>query len=286
MSVVAVALASAPAAAESSAVRAGDRRDPGGLRRARPAPRWPGSPAWRCARWWRRTPATTWRVAFGGFAPGFAYLVGEDRRLHVPRRDSAADRRARGCGRPGRRVHRGLPAGVAGRLAADRHDRRSRCGTSTATRRRCSRRAAVVRFVDGRMTLALRVRAPAPLCLVQDLGRPGASGVGSAGPGPPTARRAAPGEPAVANAEDARRPRGAARRSGPSRSRAVRRPSRSPAPPPGQRRRTCGRVRHGGGGAAPGRCCGSVRRPAGSGRTSRSAGASTCTRCSARAATT
>ena len=31
----------------------------------------------------------TWRVAFGGFAPGFGYLVGEDHRLHVPRRDSA-----------------------------------------------------------------------------------------------------------------------------------------------------------------------------------------------------
>ncbi|MDN7120664.1 5-oxoprolinase subunit PxpB [Nocardioides sp. ChNu-153] len=27
-----------------------------------------------------------WRVAFGGFAPGFAYLVGGDPRLHVPRR--------------------------------------------------------------------------------------------------------------------------------------------------------------------------------------------------------
>ncbi|HYO39679.1 MAG TPA: allophanate hydrolase subunit 1 [Nocardioidaceae bacterium] len=30
-----------------------------------------------------------WRVAFGGFAPGFAYLVGDDERLHVPRRDSS-----------------------------------------------------------------------------------------------------------------------------------------------------------------------------------------------------
>lgn len=30
-----------------------------------------------------------WRVAFGGFAPGFGYLVGGDPRLHVPRRDSA-----------------------------------------------------------------------------------------------------------------------------------------------------------------------------------------------------
>ncbi|HWJ67395.1 MAG TPA: allophanate hydrolase subunit 1 [Nocardioides sp.] len=28
-----------------------------------------------------------WQVGFGGFAPGFAYLVGGDPRLHVPRRD-------------------------------------------------------------------------------------------------------------------------------------------------------------------------------------------------------
>jgi KipI family sensor histidine kinase inhibitor len=31
---------------------------------------------------------TPWRVAFGGFAPGFAYLVGGDARLEVPRRAS------------------------------------------------------------------------------------------------------------------------------------------------------------------------------------------------------
>lgn len=31
--------------------------------------------------------AATWRVAFGGFVPGFGYLVGGDPRLHVPRRD-------------------------------------------------------------------------------------------------------------------------------------------------------------------------------------------------------
>ncbi|MEV3903453.1 MULTISPECIES: 5-oxoprolinase subunit B family protein [unclassified Mycobacterium] len=30
---------------------------------------------------------TLWRVGFSGFAPGFAYLVGGDDRLHVPRRD-------------------------------------------------------------------------------------------------------------------------------------------------------------------------------------------------------
>lgn len=29
---------------------------------------------------------TPWTVAFGGFAPGFSYLVGGDPRLHVPRR--------------------------------------------------------------------------------------------------------------------------------------------------------------------------------------------------------
>ena len=31
---------------------------------------------------------TAWTVGFGGFAPGFAYLVGGDSRLHVPRRDT------------------------------------------------------------------------------------------------------------------------------------------------------------------------------------------------------
>lgn len=30
---------------------------------------------------------TPWRIAFGGFAPGFAYLTGGDPRLSVPRRD-------------------------------------------------------------------------------------------------------------------------------------------------------------------------------------------------------
>lgn len=35
---------------------------------------------------------TPWRVAFGGFAPGFAYLVGGDPRLHVPRRSEPRTR--------------------------------------------------------------------------------------------------------------------------------------------------------------------------------------------------
>lgn len=35
---------------------------------------------------------TPWRVGFGGFAPGFAYLVGGDSRLHVPRREQPRTR--------------------------------------------------------------------------------------------------------------------------------------------------------------------------------------------------
>lgn len=34
----------------------------------------------------------TWTVAFVGFAPGFGYLVGEDERLHVPRRSTPRTR--------------------------------------------------------------------------------------------------------------------------------------------------------------------------------------------------
>ena len=35
---------------------------------------------------------TPWTVAFGGFAPGFSYLVGGDPRPHVPRRESPRGR--------------------------------------------------------------------------------------------------------------------------------------------------------------------------------------------------
>lgn len=36
--------------------------------------------------------AATWTVAFCGFAPGFGYMVGDDPRLHVPRRTEARTR--------------------------------------------------------------------------------------------------------------------------------------------------------------------------------------------------
>jgi KipI family sensor histidine kinase inhibitor len=35
---------------------------------------------------------TPWQIGFGGFAPGFAYLIGGDQRLHVPRRDEPRTR--------------------------------------------------------------------------------------------------------------------------------------------------------------------------------------------------
>jgi KipI family sensor histidine kinase inhibitor len=40
--------------------------------------------------------STDWRVGFGGFAPGFAYLVGGDPRLRVPRREDPRPRVAAG----------------------------------------------------------------------------------------------------------------------------------------------------------------------------------------------
>ncbi|WP_026117625.1 5-oxoprolinase subunit B family protein [Nocardiopsis alkaliphila] len=40
--------------------------------------------------------AATWTVAFCGFAPGFGYMVGDDPRLHVPRRGQARTRVPKG----------------------------------------------------------------------------------------------------------------------------------------------------------------------------------------------
>ena len=85
---------------------------------------------------------TPWRIAFGGFAPGFAYLTGRRRAAA-----GAAPRRAAhdGAGRRGR-------AGRASSAASTRARRRvggsssarptPRCGTPTATRPLCFFRAA------------------------------------------------------------------------------------------------------------------------------------------------
>ena len=88
-----LALADARASCRGSPGRAGNRarrRTRSRSRCATTAPTSTTSPASPASPPPRSSPAhtgTPWRVAFGGFAPGFAYLVGGDPRLRVPRRD-------------------------------------------------------------------------------------------------------------------------------------------------------------------------------------------------------
>ena len=144
--------------------------------------------------------ATPWRVGFGGFAPGFAYLAGGDERLHVPRRDE-----------PRTAVPAGS-VGLAGEFSGV-YPRSSPGGWqligSTTVRLWDARRTpaallrpgAEVRFVRVAEAAAppadepggdavpecgprrLEVLATGALALVQDLGRPGAgaTGVGRSG---------------------------------------------------------------------------------------------------------
>ncbi len=63
---------------------------------------------------------TPWRVGFGGFAPGFAYLVGGDEPARGAAAVRAPNQGARRVGRAGRRIQRRVSAGVARRLAVDR----------------------------------------------------------------------------------------------------------------------------------------------------------------------
>ena len=139
----------------------------------------------------RRRP---WRVAFGGFAPGFAYLVGGDPRLRVPRRDHPRPSVPGRGRRAGRRVLRGLPAALPRRLAAPRHDdaralgRRPRpAGAPHARHHRALRRRPAGRR-DARRS---RCSPPAPSSSSQDEGRPGlaAVGVGRSGAADRTSHR-------------------------------------------------------------------------------------------------
>ena len=138
---------------------------------------------------------TEFRVAFCGFAPGFAYMTG------LP-----PIWRYRGSRRPGRGYRPAasgsadmycgdLPDRVAGRLAADRPYRRACCstpdrdaaGAAHARRRACgSRGSRMIEIGD----------APARSTTVQDLGRPGWAHLGVPRSGALDAARAAPGQPA------------------------------------------------------------------------------------------
>ncbi len=148
--------------------------------------------------------ATPWRVGFGGFAPGFAYLAGGDERLHVPRRDeprttvpagsvglagefSGVYPRASPGGwqligttgvtlwDPDRTPPALLQPGARVRFrAVPRNERHSRPEGVDKSAVRCPRRVEVRR---------VEVERVGGLALVQDLGRPGlgALGVGRSG---------------------------------------------------------------------------------------------------------
>ena len=167
---------------------------------------------------------TTWRVGFGGFAPGFAYLVDGDPRLHVPRR-----------GEPRTRVPAGsvaLAGDFSGIYPQDSPGGWQLIGTTDAVLWDVDRDPPAllapgtsVRFVDADQTSSssnlapaappvtgmggttgpldsggsrvggdigqrgLEVLATGPLTLVEDLGRPGLAdaGVGRSGAADPTA---------------------------------------------------------------------------------------------------
>ena len=122
----------------------------------------------------RRHMAPLYRVAFVGFSPGFAYLVGGDPLLEVPRLAAAAHEHPGGQRRDRRAVQHRVPVGDARRMAAARDHRgapvRSVRGAPRAarTRRTCALRGGAV----------IEVLRPGPLTTVQDAGRPGLAHLG------------------------------------------------------------------------------------------------------------
>jgi KipI family sensor histidine kinase inhibitor len=161
--------------------------------------------------------ATPWRVGFGGFAPGFAYLAGGDERLHVPRR--AEPRTSVPAGSVGLA---GEFSGVYPRSSPGGWQLIGRTGATLWDPDRdppaLLQPGALVRFVRAAGTSQPPARTPAPRCagrrrlevvatgasaLLQDLGRAGlaASGVGRSGAADRAALRL--GNRLVANPEDA-----------------------------------------------------------------------------------
>ncbi len=161
---------------------------------------------------------TPWTVAFGGFAPGFAYLAGGDPRLHVPRRDE-----------PRPRVPAGS-VGLAGELSGV-YPRESPGGWQLLGRTDVRlwdldrdppallRPGAAVLFVavdalgdvpstdapsTGSATgSGVRVLATGPRTTVQDAGRPGLAGLGVGPSGAADRAAHALADRLLANSEDA-----------------------------------------------------------------------------------
>lgn len=166
-----------------------------------------------------------WTAAFGGFAPGFAYLVGENTALNVPRRSTPRTAVPAGsvalAGNFSAVYPRSSPGGwqLIGRTAArmwdldrDRpallrpgstvqyvavrelvelHERPGQGAASHAAGHET--RGTGIREPEDETIPALEIVAPGPQSLIQDLGRPGYGdlGVSASGAADPTSTRQA-----------------------------------------------------------------------------------------------
>lgn len=162
---------------------------------------------------------TPWRVAFTGFAPGFAYLVGEGWDLDVPRLDAPRTRVPAGAvalaaGFTGT-YPRASPGGwhLIGSTTAPLFDPDAAVPAlltaGTRVRFRPERRRSDVPAptrpaeVGAAGAPALRIDDPGPLATIQDLGRPGASAIGIAVSGAADRRAAALANRLVGSAQNA-----------------------------------------------------------------------------------
>lgn len=142
-----------------------------------------------------------WTVAFGGFAPGFAYLVGENQLLDVPRRNSPRTAVPAGsvalAGNYSAVYPRQSPGGwqLIGRTGASLWDLGREQPALLMPGDRVQFRAVrevvevssdsgpVVRTPVGAVESGLKILAPGVLSLIQDLGRPGFASLGVASSG-------------------------------------------------------------------------------------------------------
>lgn len=181
--------------------------------------------------------ASEWIAAFGGFAPGFAYLVGGDPRLRVPRRDAPRAAVPSGsvalAGEFSAVYPRRSPGGwrLIGRTEAELWDLdrdppalvrpgdlvRFRAVRAFASGRDASARADDAHSVDGSGRVrgsgirppaacceeGVVVVAPGPLSLIEDLGRPGLVDIGVSPSGAADTRSARQANRLVGNARDA-----------------------------------------------------------------------------------
>jgi KipI family sensor histidine kinase inhibitor len=163
-----------------------------------------------------------WTAAFGGFAPGFTYLVGEDRRLDVPRRTSPRTAVPAGSVALGGQFSavypRQSPGGwqLLGRTAAAMWDlSRERpalvrpgdtvryVAVREAVALRQPAAAAAVPDAHDGATAALVVVSPGLQSLVEDLGRPGLGDLGVSAAGAADERSARQANRLVGNPADA-----------------------------------------------------------------------------------